>query len=1097
MKVTPRSDGARVRVRFAQVTTLLMSSTWLLLTLAAFLPARSLAQTETAPATGAIEGYVQNVVTGEYLNNARVSIRGTPQANFTNSSGYFKIEGLPAGPVTLRVFFTGLDEQTADITVTGGETVQHNFNLTSASRYGADSDTIKLDAFVVQATRETNAAAIAVNEQRVSTNIKSVVSTDAFGETAENNLGEFVKWLPGVGVEYFANDITGINVRGFGAQNTEITFNGLPSATAYTESNSRSFEMRQSSTADIARVEVRKVPLPSDSSNAIGGAVNLIRKTAFEQSRRRIDYSASMNTEDEEDFTFSRTPGVGDRLMRKWRPSWKLSITDPVVKNKFGYAFNYAHSDVIAPQHWSQPGWNYGSTNASRANPFMGSPLLHDAPIRTVRDSYSFTADWKPFPELTLSSNVSYFDSERTTRDTIRYQWTTGTARANDRYTTLGAINGGTVIYNTPLWRDDTNPKLDTSLSVVWKKAGWTIDAAGTISLAEHEFKDTENGFFNTSTFPLTGSRPENGVLVFNPANGTTNATNTLSALHAGITGVTVNFYDQTSYAPQRIEVIDRNNQVVDWGSAAAHTLRGARSRPSYSETQLYATYLKARRDFDFKIPVALEVGWQYQFEFRNRQRYDTNSWVFVGADGIAQTADDSARVIAADVLQARVDPQFGYPPIQQISMSKYYQLFKTNPEYFRFQAAESYRQNQQQPFQIAEETNALYLMGETSLINGRLGLVGGVRFEKTAAEGTGFFQSNASYQKYPNGKVMRAGDIVNPDGSITSRGAPLRIPGVTANSMEEAVMNYIRKGASGRGENTNYFPSLHLTYNITEDLIFRAAYAKTQAKVRFDRSTIPNTTITESSPSDLNPSLGNIAGRNPNLEPWTADNFDVRLEYYTKQGGVVAAGAFTKSIKDFQANPTVFLATQDIADELGFSDYVGYNLSTWQNVGSAKVSGIELEARQPLDVYLPNWARGFSVLASFGTNDLDGAASVTRVSNGDWSSLNKKRGTFYVNFQRGRLKFGAGYIYQGEIYQQPETLAGEQGERILMPRELIDLQVDYRLHKYVTLFAYVRNVTGESNLSIRQSPTSADHADVRSDNAHGANYTIGVRGTF
>jgi TonB-dependent receptor len=1093
MKVTPRSVGARVRLHLSSVTTLLLSSC-LLLALAVLSPAVGRAQ---APATGSIEGTVQNVVTGEYLNNARVSIRGTPETTFTNSSGYFKIDNVPAGQVTLRVFFTGLDEQTADLTVTGGETVRRDFSLTSAARYGNDADTIKLDAFVVQATRETNAAAIAVNEQRVSANIKSVVSTDAFGETAENNIGEFVKWLPGVGVEYFANDITGINVRGFGAQNTEITFNGLPSATAYTESNSRAFEMRQSSTADIARVEVRKVPLPSDSSNAIGGSVNLIRKTAFEQSRRRIDYSVSANTEDEDNFTFSRTPGVGDQLMRKWRPSWKLSITDPIIKNKFGYSFNYAHSDVIAPQHWSQPGWNYGSNAASRANPSMRSPLLHDAPIRTVRDSYSLSADWKPFPDLTLAGNISYFDSERTTRDTVRYQWNTGTPTFNDRYTTLGQVNGGNIIYNTPLWRDDTNPKQDASLSAIWKKNGWTVEAAGTISMAEHEFKDTENGFFNSSSFPLSnGSRPgpEDNTLVFNGTS--TSTTNALSTTHTGMTGITVNFYDQTSYAPQRIQAV-RNGQNVDWGSAAAHTLRGARSRPSFTETELYATSMKVKHDFDFKIPVSLEAGWQYQFQFLNRQRYDTNTWVFVGADGIAQTADDSASAIAADVLQARVDPEYGYPPIQQISMAKYYQLYQAHPEYFRFQAAESYRQNQQQPMQVAEETNALYLMGETSLFSGRLGVVGGLRFEKTAAEGRGFLQTTDSYQKYPNGTVIRLLDTVNPDGTIRSRGAPRRIDGITPFGMQEAMMNYHRKGAYGRGENKNFFPSLHLTYNITENLLFRAAYAKTQAKVRFDRSTIPNFSVTDASNLDTAAIPGTVNGRNPNLKPWTADNFDLRLEYYTNQGGVFAAGAFTKSIQDFQANPAIYLETQEMADFYGVPDYVGYNFSTWQNVGSAKVSGIELEGRQPLDVFLPNWARGFSVLASFGTNDLDGAASVTRVSNGDFSALNKKRGTLYVNFQRGRFKFGAGYIYQGEIFQQPETLAGEEGERILMPRELIDLQAEYRLHKYVTIFAYVRNLTGESNLSIRQSPTSADHADVRSDNAHGANYTLGVKGTF
>jgi hypothetical protein len=91
----------------------------------------------------------------------------------------------------------------------------------------------------------------------------------------------------------------------------------------------------------------------------------------------------------------------------------------------------------------------------------------------------------------------------------------------------------------------------------------------------------------------------------------------------------------------------------------------------------------------------------------------------------------------------------------------------------------------------------------------------------------------------------------------------------------------------------------------------------------------------------------------------------------------------------------------------------------------------------------------------------------------------------------------GVGYIYQGEIFQQPETLAGEEGERLLMPRELIDAQLEYRLSQYARLLFGVRNLTGEPNLSIRQSPTSAPWSRVRSDNRHGANYTVGVSGSF
>src|SRR5204862_5679473 len=137
------------------------------------------------------------------------------------------------------------------------------------SLYGEQSDAIKLDAYLVESTRETNAAAIAVNEQRFALGQKSVISTDQFGTIPDNNPGEFMKWLPGVSVEYFANNIVGVSVRGLDAVNTEIRFDGMPQASASTatlgtSTRDRNFEMLGSFAADVARVEVRKLRTPED-----------------------------------------------------------------------------------------------------------------------------------------------------------------------------------------------------------------------------------------------------------------------------------------------------------------------------------------------------------------------------------------------------------------------------------------------------------------------------------------------------------------------------------------------------------------------------------------------------------------------------------------------------------------------------------------------------------------------------------------------------------------------------------------------------------------------------------------------------------------
>jgi hypothetical protein len=151
---------------------------FLVLMVCAGLPGRAQSSQASGPAT--IQGRVLNITSGDYLNNARVSIEGTALQAFTNEFGEFRLTGVPPGPVTVRVFYTGIQPQSAQLTVRAGQTATQDFNLRHAdSAVPAKDDTVQLDAFVVAAVKETNASAIAVNEQRFAENIKNVFSTSS------------------------------------------------------------------------------------------------------------------------------------------------------------------------------------------------------------------------------------------------------------------------------------------------------------------------------------------------------------------------------------------------------------------------------------------------------------------------------------------------------------------------------------------------------------------------------------------------------------------------------------------------------------------------------------------------------------------------------------------------------------------------------------------------------------------------------------------------------------------------------------------------------------------------------------------------------
>ncbi|MBM3854252.1 MAG: hypothetical protein FJ399_14015, partial [Verrucomicrobia bacterium] len=151
-------------------------------------------------ATGTISGRVFNPTTGEYVRNAEVRIEGTTRQMATESDGTFQFAELPAGRVTVTVAHSGYAPVEA-FTVTAGQTTTREINLAPAA-YGpaAKEGVVRLDAFTVSSEREGNAKAIMA--QKRSMNIATSVASDVFGDVAEGNVGEFLKFLPGEDVEY-------------------------------------------------------------------------------------------------------------------------------------------------------------------------------------------------------------------------------------------------------------------------------------------------------------------------------------------------------------------------------------------------------------------------------------------------------------------------------------------------------------------------------------------------------------------------------------------------------------------------------------------------------------------------------------------------------------------------------------------------------------------------------------------------------------------------------------------------------------------------------------------------------------------------------
>lgn len=1113
MNASDRPAGSRRRVGIVAGLTIALATlsrrpllcAAVLLAVAAPLPAQE-------AGTGVITGRVLNAVTGDALNNAVVSLKGTNRTTTTDAGGFYQLPGVPAGNATVEVSFAGLDTQAATVTVASGLAAQQDFSMTSASRY---ADRVALDPYTVRATRTTDASAIAVNEQRNSSNITSVVSADEFGTIVNTNPGELLKWLPGVDVETFANNIVGVSVRGLGAVNTELSFDGMPVASMNAEAVGRNFDVQYSSAADIARVEIRKLPLPQDSSNALGGAINLVRRSAFEYSRRQISYKA-LFVSDGEEFTTKKIDGPKDVLRDRWRPNWELKWTEPLSRT-FGFALTAGQNNSISNTHWSLPGWNLGSTANNTAaeaaiaagqavptvpslyNPGMRNPLNHNAPLLQGNRYASARADWRPVPELTLSSSISYTRGYKQVADDIRYRWdaaATGSGNAvryTDETTSLGRVGGGGIFHDNPLWRDVNSPTLSYVLDAKWKKGAWEAGATGTWSQSKYTYKDMENGFFNSTSVSNVSGLPNIGHTG-------------VGAGSANPKSMIVNYYDIDYWAPGRIEALTTAtgaassnvadyNVPVEWWKNSEIRIGGARSRPGTSKEIITAAKLFAKYSFSTNNPLSVRLGLDYTDRFRNR-KYDSLAWRFVGADGIANSADDSATLIAADNIKARPDSYYGYPGAERISMSKLYDLYVAHPNWFQFDEHRSLRLSatQNAAYDLSETITAPYVQFDWALFRNRLRLTGGVRYEKNEAEARGLFIDNAAaYQKYSDGTVRRSGDVLGSNGLPTTRaGTPVFLAGVTNNSIEQARLVLKPKGAYAETSYDNAFPSLHATYSVTSNLVFQAGYAKTQARNRFDRSLIPNNDISDNIQGSG--ALGRINLRNPNLKPWIGDNLEARFSYYTKSGGLFGVGAFHKRISDFQVTQVTDPLTAAELAEFGFGpEYTGYEINSMFNAGTAIVKGVEVEARQSLDQWLPGWAKGFLVRGTAGFTRMSG-----QPAGGDFANIRDKRYTVNVGYRSRKLSVNAGYIMNGQqINNGRITSNGKVGQQITVPQHMVDMSVEYSVNKWARVFFSANNLLDEYRARNDTYEGRPDEKSLGSSNTFGIVYSLGITGNF
>jgi TonB-dependent receptor len=1001
-----------------------------------------------AESTGSIQGRLFHPRSGTVIEGARVSIESASLVTFTDADGNFLLTPVPAGTAQVRIFYTGFAPLTETIAVAPGQTVERDFTL-AAGRPEApklDEAVIKLDRFVVGESREMEAAAIAINEQRFAANVKNVVSTDEFGAVAEGNVAEFLRYMPGITVDLSGGDARFVSIDGAPAANTPVTLGGLSLSSP--TGTGRAVEVGFFNLNNISRIEVSMSPTPDSPGSALAGSINLVPRSSFERTKPIFNGSVYLMMRDDY-LRLGDRPALYRDPRRVVHPGFDFSWIVP-VNRRFGFSVATGYSTQFSHQVGHTNTWRGVSTttngtafpHTTPGRPYLSAYQFTDAPKESARDSLGLTLDFRvsAYDRISVSYQYSSFDGWTAARN-LQFNPTQIVADSFTPTSVQGVAGAGNIQLTSGNGRVRENRTYMPTLNWRHDGPGWKFDGGVARAYGKDWIRSTDKGLWQ--------------------------------AVVARRTGVTIAFDQIIDTRPGVITVVDNaTRQPVDPYRLANYSLISVAETPRRGADLNVSAFLNARRDFHWGFPLSLRSG----LDFRQSTRDSDQGAITYNYRG-SNVPGSAAPFV--DPLSAQQERDYGFASIEFPDYKSTLDYFRANPQEFTLDANTTYRNYVTNSKWSREAVSAAYLRGDAAFFHRRLQLVGGVRVEQTNIWAHGPLTDPA--------RNVRRDASGRPE--LDAQGRPLPM---TTDALETSRLTFLPRGTDVAKEYLRLFPSINASFNLRENLIARAAWSTSVGRPDFNQYsgavTLPNT--------DNPPSSSNRIGvNNAGIKPWNARSTKVRLEYYFPGIGQLAAGVFRRDYRDFFGN-TVFRPTPEFLAlyALDPDEYGAYDVSTQYNVpGTTRMEGWDVSYKQAL-TFLPAWARGVQAFANY---------SRRRTQNRDIGSIGfndiAHSGSFGVSLTRPRynVRFNCSFR-DDQRTNMPTGNSIEPGTFVYTPaRNTIDVLGEYHFWRRLALFANLRNIGDVPNEEAAEGPSTPAHAKLRYRERYGSLWTFGVKGTF
>jgi TonB-dependent receptor len=1018
---------------------------WLLLALS-LTSATAFAQSNT----GTVTGRVLNQRTKEYLRSAVVTVVGTTLTSTAEDGGNFQLLNVPAGSQTLRFMYLGLDPKDEVVNVLPGQTVRVEIAMSS-------SEVLQLEAFVITTEREGNAKAIM--EQKNSIEAKRVLATDTFGSISEGNVGEFLKYLPGVLIDYVEADARSVSLGGLDPKYTSVTLDGAPIASSGMAAASgtganRAFEFEQMSISSIETVELSRTPQPENPGSALAGVVNLRSRGAFDRAGRLIQMRAGFAFNSMSGEFWKKQPGWDDEDHYRLQPNWGIDYSDVFLDRRLGVRAGYNYSYTFAEQKAEVVNYAFDTnqTNNDTEVPRVTSFSYRDSPKPTIRYNGNVRVDYKFSDAFWISARAEYnrYHAKFFSRDlafnfgtTLNVPGATTNQSPGVEYSlssqsttpTGGGVNiqqggGGTNKYGSTA---------NFGLASYYKKGAFRADLTSSMSRSMTWYKDQQFGFF----WSIEPSTLSNLGLRFN-RNGPADP-----AL----------FITQTA-GPDYHNLANHPNGF------------NARMNDRQGEDQRY----QFRADMQYnlstvRVPTTFKFGLHINEWVNNADRPVNNyATAFRGNDGVAASADDALANFAERSYRMNFDFGGNVDGLPNVDRWAAYKLYQANPNAWTPPSeAQVVGFKLQNARDAQEQIDALY--EQTVFKFGRaLTLAPGVRYERTRGRAAG-----------PADLGQRETDRRIFGTSTPATSFPADVITSTRQSAQYLVTRYGGGRNYARQDYDTWLRYLHATYRFSENLVLKSSWNQAISRPDMNRL-IGGLVVTNDDPND--PAPNRATAGNSDLHPELSNTTNLTLEYYTRGIGQLSVAAYRRDFKNLIRSRTFFVPAggswngEPLPASVSPEDW---EISTVDNVGKAHMSSIEFSFTRELN-FLPGPFGRVRVNANYTRMRYDNYENYfrpTNVANLSW----------FIPYRTLRLQWNTNWRpgYRTEVVTASNGWANFNRESLT---HTMDLTWNFR--RNMDFYVNARNIFNQDGGSYRL------RSDLRTRWVEtGAIWSTGVRANF